>query len=176
MKYRSVLHIAAVLAALVAASSASRPLDLAPALAAVTGSGASCDPAELHLALTGNFGEMRVSWTTFANGCPPQVSWRPVGSGPDASGARSVLGQTRSLDPEDMCSSPASTSDWGPVFLHSAVMTGLAPGGKYEYMVARGREWVRFSAAPAPGADASLRFVAFGDMGESKSKGTKCPG
>lgn len=76
----------------------------------------------------------------------------------------------------DMCShdlvpSPAMDFGWhDPGYIHTALMKGLRPSGKYSYKYGSDNVgWsssVSFSTPPASGAR-EVRFLAFGDMGKA---------
>jgi hypothetical protein len=126
-------------------------------------------PQQVHLALTREPAEMSVSWTTRNATATSTVQW---GSTPLCDQGESVDGRTDTF----------THFGWVGV-LHTATMTGLAPGGLYYYRVgdasgAVGERWSQvwsFKALPADaGTDASpLRMASVGDMGyANNSDGT----
>ena len=126
-------------------------------------------PQQVHLALTREPAEMSVSWTTRNATATSTVQW---GSTPLCDQGESVNGRTDTF----------AHFGWVGV-LHTATMTGLAPGGLYYYRVgdasgAVGERWSlvwSFKALPADaGTDASpLRMASVGDMGyANNSDGT----
>lgn len=50
------------------------------------------------------------------------------------------------------------------------------PGALYKYRIGKHGKILNFRAAPRTAADASLKFIAYGDMGESIHKHAKSPG
>ena len=74
-----------------------------------------------------------------------------------------------------MCAAPARDMAYSPQYLHAAVLDGLDPGAYHIYKLDHG-EPVEFRAPPDVGAAQSLRFVVFGDMGESEHPKAKSPG
>lgn len=86
-----------------------------------------------------------------------------------------LVGSTSSYSNKDMCSSPARDIVYDPLWLHSVTLTGLEPGALYRYKIKAGSSIV-FRAPPAPAPSAALKFIAFGDMGESEHRVAKSPG
>lgn len=76
---------------------------------------------------------------------------------------------------DDTCASPARDYGWGTTHLHSAVLTGLAPGERYFYQIEGGPP-VEFAAPVPAGPSHHFRFLVFGDMGESEHREAKSPG
>ena len=50
------------------------------------------------------------------------------------------------------------------------------PGALYKYRIGKHGKILNFRAAPRTAADVSLKFIAYGDMGESIHKHAKSPG
>ncbi|GMF53965.1 unnamed protein product [Phytophthora fragariaefolia] len=93
------------------------------------------EPLQVRLALTGNKGEMRVTWVS------GQVFGPSVGFGTLSSGKleRRAEATTGTYDALDMCNAHATTRAAvffrHPGYLHDAVMTELVPGETYVYRV-----------------------------------------
>ena len=90
------------------------------------------EPHQLHLALTGNPGEMLVQWTSAVDD-QPLVRW---GMRPDAL-VNVVDGNSTQMTSEDLCpDSPAAGEGWiNPGFQHTALLTGLQHETTYYYTV-----------------------------------------
>ncbi|BDA43217.1 probable inactive purple acid phosphatase 27 [Coccomyxa sp. Obi] len=138
-----------------------------------------CQPEQVHLALTGDPTEMRVSWKTDGSGCGGRLHWAKDGdnllmSPPSLN--QSLPSEESSYSADDMCSEPAISYDFDPPHLHSAVMTGLVPGERYQYSIGQHLPVRSFRAAAKPAPDAGFTFIVYGDMGESDHKAAKSPG
>ena len=144
---------------------------------------------QVHLALTGDPTEMRVSWKTRAAGCASRVSYGPAGAlatdpPPDDDDDALLLqhdGAVSSYGAHDMCAAPAREAAVGPLYLHSVVLTGLDPGAEYGYKLphrgGRGAAAGAFRAAPRPGPrHGRFSFVVYGDMGDGDHSAAKSPG
>lgn len=142
-------------------------------------SGATAPPAsapqQVWLALTGEPSEMRVTWVTTDAVPNPKVHWAHCGT--DA--VDPVLSTATAVANSSTYSVPARW--WEPDawkgWIHTAVMTNLTPGDRYNYTVTSGaadrhvasRSFV-FSAlrVPATAGDATAagtQIACFGDMG-----------
>ncbi|KAK2075586.1 hypothetical protein QBZ16_001694 [Prototheca wickerhamii] len=153
------------------------PRPLLPTLAAPANK--ACRPLDVHLALTGDPTSLQVSWRTAKSGCPCSLKfWRldendmPLDAPPSSN---ELVGSTSSYSNKDMCSSPARDIVYDPLWLHSVTLTGLEPGALYRYKIKSGSSII-FRAPPAPAPSAALKFIAFGDMGESEHRVAKSPG
>ncbi|KAL4448559.1 hypothetical protein ABPG75_005778 [Micractinium tetrahymenae] len=138
-----------------------------------------CTPHQLHISLTGNPSELRVSWKTRSGSCPSTVTLGPAEAllqhPPEPALLRSHHGSQHSYSSADMCAPPARHYGFGPTFLHTAVLTGLEPRQRYFYQVEGGQP-VEFTAPVPAGPRHSFRFLVFGDMGESEHRAAKSPG
>ncbi|KAL6783862.1 hypothetical protein ACKKBG_A03785 [Auxenochlorella protothecoides x Auxenochlorella symbiontica] len=138
-----------------------------------------CAPHEVHLSLTGDASEILVSWRTEGESCPSSVALWTADENAQPNepppGANELIGSMSSYSSRDMCSAPARDFDYSPLSLHSVVLTDLVPGARYRYKVKHGSS-VFFRAPSAPSPDAGLKFIAFGDMGESEHRAAKSPG
>nr|XP_043626707.1 probable inactive purple acid phosphatase 2 [Erigeron canadensis] len=128
------------------------------------GFGSGHGPDQVHLALTGGVGEMRVMFIS-GDGKERVVRY---GSG---SGRMDRVVETRvgRYEREDMCDSPANSSvGWrDPGFIHDGVMAGLEPGKRYYYKVGSDAEgWSNtFSfVSPDENSGETIAFL-YGDMG-----------
>jgi hypothetical protein len=142
------------------------------------------EPLQARLSLTGGGPtEMRVAWTSVGLRVPV-VRWglvsaktgRPLKQAGEAAAGQSTY--TRGM----MCGPPANGLGWrDPGTFYSAVLSGLRPGARYWYTVGEGggaplpagTDWdgrrarFTFRAAPAVGPTQTVRFAAFGDMGQA---------
>ncbi|GMF11067.1 unnamed protein product [Phytophthora lilii] len=134
------------------------------------------EPLQIRLDLTGNAGEMRVTWIS------GQIFGPSVRFGPAASGGLQFRAEatTVTYDALDMCSGRATTRSSvffrHPGYIHQAVMTELIPGQKYIYRVGSATgvssPAVEFTFPTALG-DRSVdnqrpqSFFVFGDLGTS---------
>ena len=96
-------------------------------------------PLQIHVSLTGNPTELRVSWKTAAGSCPSGVISGPaaaLSSTPiDPTHLTAHTGSQHTYTADDMCSAPARTLHFGTAYLHTAVLTGLEPGERHFYQV-----------------------------------------
>nr|GEW97814.1 probable inactive purple acid phosphatase 2 [Tanacetum cinerariifolium] len=126
------------------------------------GSGHGSD--QVHLALTGRVGEMRVM---FVSGDGRE---RFVRYGLDSGRMGRVVGsRVGRYDREDMCDAPANSSlGWrDPGFIHDGIMVDLEPGKRYFYEVGSDADgWSKTFTFVSPD-DNSGETIAFlyGDMG-----------
>ena len=153
------------------------------------------EPTGVHLALgpgaLADAGELTVHWVS-RNASLPAVRWGPA---PNAL-THAAPATTRWLKRESMCSdawfqrdnktyflySHAAHNGWLDAgALHSAVMTGLEPGGSAYYSVgdaARPRDaaaWsvpARFALPPAPGSGTRLDALVVADLGVAEEDGS----
>lgn len=140
----------------------------------------------MHLALTGDPTEMRVSWKTRAPGCASRVSYGAADAlsadpPPDEAALLQHDGAVSSYGAHDMCAAPAREASVGPLYLHSVVLTGLAPGARYGYKLphrgGRSGGAAEFRAPPRPGPrHGRLSFIVYGDMGDGGHRAAKSPG
>ena len=143
---------------------------------------------QIHLALTGNQTEMRISWKTTHAGCPNKVHYDVTPDYLQASALNGdnativsahggfAAGTTVSYSPNDMCGAPARSYKNTPLFFQSSVLTGLVPGQRYYYRLHGDKHVYSFRAAPKVGPHVHTSFLAYGDMGESTHKAAKAPG
>lgn len=87
------------------------------------------EPTQVHLALTGKAGEMKVMFVTRdpLNGV--------VRYGVSKGNLRTKVGTTATTYTQiDMCDSPANSVGWrDPGYIHTALLHGLQPGKRYYY-------------------------------------------
>ncbi|KAL4184321.1 hypothetical protein AMTRI_Chr10g225020 [Amborella trichopoda] len=124
------------------------------------------DPAQIHLALTENHGEMRVIFVT-KDGFKCFVRY-----GLDVRELDMVVeASSRTYSRSDMCDSPAN-SDVGwrdPGFIHDGVMVNLKHGKRYYYQVGSekgGWSSIHSFVSSSKHSDETIAFL-FGDMGTS---------
>lgn len=148
--------------------------------------------SQIHLALTGNQTEMRISWKTTHAGCPNKVHYDVTPDYLTASAANDndddanativsaqggfADGTTVSYSSNDMCGAPARSYKSTPLFFQSSVLTGLVPGQRYYYRLHGDKHVYSFRAPPKVGPHVHTSFLAYGDMGESTHKAAKAPG
>lgn len=114
-------------------------------------------PEQLHLSLTSRPGQMAVTWVTLQDTAASVVQFGVHGGALNRSADGSNLTRTY------------THGGWVGV-VHSAVMSGLAPGTRYDYRVGDGAaQWSAvqtFATLPADvGSEARpLRFLQVGDM------------
>ncbi|KAJ7525703.1 hypothetical protein O6H91_17G062200 [Diphasiastrum complanatum] len=80
----------------------------------------------------------------------------------------------------DLCvnnSGPAASFGWhDPGFIHSALLTGLLPSSTYTYKYGSDLVgwsiYTNFATPPAPARSATVRFIAYGDMGKAERDGS----
>ncbi|KAJ7525705.1 hypothetical protein O6H91_17G062300 [Diphasiastrum complanatum] len=80
----------------------------------------------------------------------------------------------------DLCvnkSGPAASFGWhDPGFIHSALLTGLLPSSTYTYRYGSDLVgwslYTNFTTPPAPAGSATVRFIAYGDMGKAERDGS----
>ncbi|KAL3137475.1 hypothetical protein ABBQ38_004764 [Trebouxia sp. C0009 RCD-2024] len=142
-----------------------------------------CRPQQVHLALTADPTEMRVSWKTLGSSCDARVEHWHLRRSNLAQNATEGLRQrpdgnaiSSSYSSDDMCASPAKDFDFAPLNLHTYVMTQLEAGAWYEYQLTGLSDALSFRASPAPGPSSKVSFVVYGDMGESDHARAKSPG
>ncbi|KAK3042340.1 hypothetical protein RJ639_002386 [Escallonia herrerae] len=121
-------------------------------------------PEQVHLALTGREGEMRVMFVTHDG----RESFVRYGPGPDR---MDQVASTRvgRYEREDMCDSPANHSvGWrDPGFIHDGVMTNLKKGKRYYYKVGSdsGGWSISYNFVSHDGDSSETVAFLFGDMG-----------
>ncbi|XP_014521523.1 nucleotide pyrophosphatase/phosphodiesterase-like [Vigna radiata var. radiata] len=134
----------------------SKPLSFSNPKTPLYGHLSSIDSSGTSMRLTWVSGEMKPQQIQYANG-------------------KTVTSTVTTFSKADMCSSvvPSPAKDFGwhdPGYIHSAVMTGLAPSSKFPYRY--GSNAVGWSKqimlkTPPVGGSNELRFIAFGDMGKT---------
>ncbi|CAH9101022.1 unnamed protein product [Cuscuta europaea] len=126
-------------------------------------------PEQVHLAVTGREGEMRVMFVT-PDGKENSVRYGLTRSNLDRLVGTVVVRYER----EDMCDTPANNSvGWrDPGYIHDGVMTNLSNGKRYYYQVGsdEGGWSTTHSFVSPPGVDSTetIAFL-FGDMGTATS-------
>ncbi|EPS65927.1 hypothetical protein M569_08847, partial [Genlisea aurea] len=119
-------------------------------------------PEQIHLALTGRIGEMRVMFVT-GDGRESFIRY-----GPDAGGMKtSVATGVSRYERDHMCDSPANHSlGWrDPGFVHDGVISGLRHGRRYYYTVGSDSGgWSKTQSFVSPDSGETIAFL-FGDMG-----------
>ncbi|GBF97889.1 hypothetical protein Rsub_10244 [Raphidocelis subcapitata] len=142
-----------------------------------------CEPRQVRIAFGEDATSMSVSWKTYGSDCRSEVTWwrdRWGGAGallPFA--AASAAGYSFLLSERDMAEAPASDRPF-TLYVHRAVMTGLAPGARYRYRLGGGGgggggAW-GFRAGQPGGRDVRTAFVAVGDMGDPIHAASRSPG
>ncbi|XP_023732495.1 probable inactive purple acid phosphatase 2 [Lactuca sativa] len=121
-------------------------------------------PDQIHLALTGEVGEMRVMFVS-GHGKKSVVKYG-LDSGRMDHAVETRVGR---YEREDMCDSPANQSvGWrDPGFIHDGVMINLQPGRRYFYKVGSDSEgWSNTFdfVSPDNNSGETIAFL-FGDMG-----------
>ena len=131
-------------------------------------------PTGVRLAMTGRPDEMVVMWQSATSEGRPRASFLPVGAAGAGAGWANVSATTSSDRASDMCGAPAATvGGLDPAVINTALLTGLAPGQRYQYAVGADSgmsDVFSFTQPPAPGsrppAAAPLGLAIFGDMGQ----------
>lgn len=135
------------------------------------------EPLQAHLSLTHLPTQMRITWVSGANlSYPATARW---GENPEFLTWEVVSDEARTYRADQMCPhTPASTLGYrDPGVTYSALMSGLKPGVRYFYAFGSddpSSAWRQganftFMAPPRPGANQSVTFAAFGDMGKAVS-------
>ncbi|ESQ54827.1 hypothetical protein EUTSA_v10024691mg [Eutrema salsugineum] len=135
-------------------------------------------PVYPRLALTKNWDEMTVTWTSGynINEAVPFIEWSSKG----LPSRRSPAG-TITFNRNSMCGDPARGVGWrDPGFFHTAFLKELWPNREYTYRL--GHELVNgstiwsknytFVSSPFTGQDSLQRVIIFGDMGKGERDGT----
>lgn len=125
------------------------------------------EPLQGHIALTGDFDEMRVMFVTASFHTPVVEYGRTSGVYTNRATGTSV---TYSADM--ICGSPANITSAGyfinPGVMHDVLLVGLAPSTKYYYRYGTAEygfsEERYFRTAPLPGTP-KVRLIAYGDLG-----------
>ncbi|QCD88917.1 alkaline phosphatase D [Vigna unguiculata] len=108
---------------------------------------------------------MRLTWVSGGKE-PQQIQY---------ANGKTVTSTVSTFSQADMCSSvlPSPAKDFGwhdPGYIHSAVMTGLAPSSKFSYRYGSNSvgwsKQIMFKTPPVGGSN-EVRFIAFGDMGKT---------
>jgi hypothetical protein len=122
---------------------------------------------QLHLALTSDNTEMRVSWTAGVNSSPRVTFGKSSGDL-----ASTAEGTCKTYTNTDMCEAPATDSSGfvEPGWLCTAVLTGLLPDAQYFYAATSDGEIFSavhsFQAAPPQdNPDYQHSWIMYGDMG-----------
>ncbi|GMH91830.1 hypothetical protein TrST_g2655 [Triparma strigata] len=134
----------------------------------VTVTDAKTKVQHLHLALTSNNDEMRVSWTSAKNDAPEVLlSTSEVMASPV-----SFSGDCHTYKQKDMCEEPATSEAAfvDPGWLCSAVVKNLEPDTEYFYQatsdgVNLSEPATFLSAPPTDDPDYAFSFLVYGDMG-----------
>ena len=123
-------------------------------------------PQEVHLALTGSLGEMKVIWASMDGLQNPFVEYAPADDESDTWTSQPATTDTYTVP-----------QNWYPAFagvIYEANMVDLVPGKKaYKYrvggldavnnVVRRSKDFT-FSSAPEPAPDQKTTFATFGDQ------------
>ncbi|XP_051134531.1 probable inactive purple acid phosphatase 27 [Andrographis paniculata] len=109
---------------------------------------------------------MRVTWVS-GDRKPQQVNY---------ANGKTLTSSVSTFSQAEMCTnsvieSPAADFGWhDPGYIHSAVMTGLAPSTKYSYKYGSDlvgwSDEITFKTPPAGGSN-EVKFLAYGDMGKA---------
>eukprot|EP00244_Chara_vulgaris_P002338 TRINITY_DN1408_c0_g1_i6.p1 TRINITY_DN1408_c0_g1~~TRINITY_DN1408_c0_g1_i6.p1 ORF type:complete len:617 (+),score=86.88 TRINITY_DN1408_c0_g1_i6:193-1851(+) len=131
------------------------------------------EPTQIHLALTGKQGEMRVTWTTRGRGRAPYVRWGMTAGEYTSSCPANTTTYTRT----EMCGGPARSIGWvAPGYFHTAVMKGLKVGTNIFYSVGDDgyahSNPKSFYVPPNVGPQSTVRMLAFGDLGQAEVDGS----
>ena len=132
------------------------------------------EPRGARLALTGVPTEMRVSWSSASAAFGPAIEFSGPAADVEAGPAIVPASSSITWAAEDLCGPPATTVGFFPPgFVHSAVLTGLAPGETYTYSVgdSTGRsQYYSFTQPSATSFPFSISVV--GDMGSDSLDGS----
>ncbi|KAK3740335.1 hypothetical protein QZH41_009414, partial [Actinostola sp. cb2023] len=133
--------------------------------------GGAVEPLQGHLALTGKPSEMRVMWTSGTDSMPVVL----YGINQTSLTFKS-RGNSSTYNTQDMCGKPASGIGFkDPGYVHDVLLTGLKPGVRYFFQFGSAEAMSKifnFTAAPIPGSNVPIKFVAYGDMGVTPSPGS----
>ncbi|XP_023634192.1 probable inactive purple acid phosphatase 24 isoform X2 [Capsella rubella] len=135
-------------------------------------------PVYPRLALTKNWDEMTVTWTSGynINEAVPFIEWSAKG----LPSRRSPAG-TVTFNRNSMCGNPARSVGWrDPGFFHTSFLKELWPNREYTYrlghdLVNGTTIWSKnytFVSSPYPGQDSLQRVIIFGDMGKGERDGS----
>ena len=127
------------------------------------------EPLQGHLSYTGDPSKMILTWVSGQAGSP-KVMWWPAGG---AAAPNVKAANTSTYSAKDMCGSPAT--DFGyrdPGMLHHVTMDKLSPEQHYQYKfgddTSGGSQVYSFKAPPMPSPSATVKFIAYGDMGNGQ--------
>uniref|UniRef100_A0A1X7U7G6 Purple acid phosphatase n=1 Tax=Amphimedon queenslandica TaxID=400682 RepID=A0A1X7U7G6_AMPQE len=132
------------------------------------------EPLQPHLALTNDPTTLLLTWNTRDSKEPKVKFWQNT-----TTNIRTQAATSNKYTSKDMCGPPATTVGYiDPGMLHTAKLSGLTPGQEYNYQFGDDPEWSQvfsFRMPPAPSPNASITFIAFGDMGEAQVDDTLQP-
>ncbi|XP_003387473.1 PREDICTED: probable inactive purple acid phosphatase 27 [Amphimedon queenslandica] len=132
------------------------------------------EPLQPHLALTNDPTTLLLTWSTRDSHEPKVKFWQNM-----TTYIRIEAATSNKYTSKDMCGPPATTVGYiDPGMLHTAKLSGLTPGQEYNYQFGDDPEWSQvfsFRMPPAPSPNASITFIAFGDMGQAQVDDTLQP-
>ena len=126
------------------------------------------EPLQGHLSYTGDPTKMTLTWVSGQSGNPKVVWWAP-----ELNNNYQKEASTFTYTAKDMCGAPATTVGYrDPGMIHQVTMDNLKPGYRYEYRFGDDKygwsEYYTFYAPPIPSPNATVKFVAYGDMGNGQ--------
>ena len=126
------------------------------------------EPLQGHLSYTGDPTKMTLTWVS-GESDSPKVVWYSPDIGSDYQKEATTFTYTA----KDLCGPPANGFGYrDPGMIHQVTMDNLKPGYRYEYKFGDDKygwsEFYTFNAPPMPYRNASVKFVAFGDMGNGQ--------
>lgn len=127
------------------------------------------EPLQGHLSYGGDPSKMTLTWVSGQVGTPT-VMWSASEVGAEN---YHKAANTSTYTAKDMCGSPAT--DFGyrdPGMIHQVTLDNLTPGQRYQYKFGDDESgWspvYSFKAAPTPAPDATVKIIAYGDMGNGQ--------
>ena len=126
-------------------------------------------PLQGHLSYTGRPDQMMLTWVSGQAGSP-QVVWSTTEAGTTTDQKSAT---TSTYTAKDMCGSPATDVGYrDPGKIHQVTMDNLKPETQYEYKFGDDQygwsETFSFKSPPLPSPKASVKIIAFGDMGNGQ--------
>ena len=126
------------------------------------------EPLQGHLSYTGDPTKMTLTWVSGQKG-NPEVLWYVPGVGTDFQKEASTFTYTA----KDMCGPPATDFGYRDAgMIHQVTMDNLKPGYQYKYKFGDDEygwsQMYSFKAPPMPSPNATVKFIAFGDMGSGQ--------
>jgi hypothetical protein len=128
------------------------------------------EPVGPRLAMAGDATSMRVTWNSALNTGNPRVSFQPA-----TGGSPTVVPATSyTYTAADMCGAPANSTGYRSIgWIHTAVMTGLVPGSRYNYTVGDDSEMTPLTTFTQPPSGFPFYINAVGDMGQLTTDGSQ---